>query len=106
MGIKTRGIGCSIVGKDDPRLAAVFSEEEIERLSELEHRRWCAERSLAGWTYDPVRNDTARRTPYLIQWSQLPEDTRSYDRNAIKDIPAILALVDLKVVRNRVPGQP
>jgi len=51
IGVKMRGIGSEIVSKDDPRPSSVFSEEEIEKLSELEHRRWNAERSLAGWSF-------------------------------------------------------
>lgn len=101
MGVKMRGIGCEIVSKDDPRSSATFSEEEIEKLSELEHRRWNAERSLSGWTFGKQKNDKTRKTPYLIDWKDLSEDIKDYDRNTVKNIPNVLGLVGLKVVRKK-----
>ena len=99
MGVKMRGIGCEIVCKDDSRPSATFSEEEIEKLSELEHKRWNAERSLAGWTYSKLRNDKIRKTPDLTSWDNLSIETREYDVNAVMSIPEVLATVGLKVVR-------
>ena len=96
-----RGISCEIVSKDDPRPSATFSEEEIEKLSELEHRRWNAERSLAGWTLGKQKNDKTRKTPYLTDWNKIPEGIKNYDRDAVKNIPNVLGLVGLKVVRKK-----
>ena len=99
MGVKMRGIACEIVSTDDPRPAATFSEEEIEKLSELEHHRWNAERSLAGWTFGKPKNNKTRKTPYLTDWNKLSEDIKDYDRDAVRNIPDVLGLVGLKVVR-------
>jgi len=99
IGVKMRGIGCEIVNENDPRPAAIFTELEIEKLSELEHRRWNAERSLAGWVYNEKRNDGARKSPYITDWDKLPEDIKDYDRNSVKNIPNILSLVGMKAVR-------
>ncbi len=102
IGVKMRGIGCEIVGKNDPRPSATFSEEEIEKLSELEHRRWNAERSLAGWTFDKQKNSKTRKTPYLTDWNNLTEDIKDYDREAVKNIPNVLDLVGMKAVRRKI----
>lgn len=104
IGVKMRGIGCEIVSKDDPRPSEIFSEEEeiAEKLAELEHRRWNAERSLAGWTFAEQKNYKTRQTPYLTDWNNLPADIKDYDRDAVKNIPNVLELVGLKVVRREV----
>jgi hypothetical protein len=72
----------------------------VEVLAELEHRRWCAERWLAGWTLvrDQPRNDDERTTPYLVPWSDLPAnaltvDGQDKDRETVRGIPLHLARV-------------
>lgn len=99
LGVKMRGIGCEIVSQDDLRPAAIFSPEELYNLSKLEHRRWCADRSLAGWTYGKEKNEKTRRTPYLTDWENLSEEIRDYDSNVVRNIPEILSTVGLKAVR-------
>lgn len=98
-GVKMRGIGCEIVEEDDDRKEAVMKENELKLLAELEHRRWNVERSLAGWTYSPVRNDKTRQTPYLVDWDKLEPDIQQYDRDAVENIPAVLKEAKLKIIR-------
>ena len=98
-GVKMRGIGCQIVSEGDPGPEAVMTELELRLLAELEHRRWNAERSLAGWTYSPVRNDKTRQTPYLVDWSLLDPDIQKYDWDAVENIPNVLKVANLKIVR-------
>lgn len=105
--IKLRAIGCEAVPQEDARLAVAAFEEgndgpgEVELLAQMEHNRWCAERMLDGWTYAPVKDVDKRRSPFLVPWAQLDEDTREWDRNAVRAIPAILAAVGKKVCRTR-----
>lgn len=99
IGVKVRGIGCEIVSVNDPRPAALFSEKETEELSELEHRRWNAVHSLAGWTFGKQKDSKTRKTPYLTVWNDLPESIKDYDRDAVRNIPGILKLEKLKIVR-------
>ena len=99
IGVKIRGIGCEIVALDDPREETGFSDDELEQLSELEHQRWNAERSLAGWIYGKVKNEKIRQTPYLVPWNKLAEYIKAYDREAVKNIPNVLRMVGLKIVR-------
>ena len=35
-------------------------DAELDLLAELEHRRWCIDRSLNGWIYGPKRDDARR----------------------------------------------
>ena len=103
IGVKMRGIDCEIVSKDDPQSGVVFTQEEIEILAELEHRRWNAERSLAGWVYGKVKNEKIRKTPYLTDWKNLKDDIKEFDRETIRNIPNVLGLVNMKVVRKIKP---
>ena len=99
LGVKIRGIACEIVNMNDPRPATDFSEEEILILSELEHRRWSAERSLAGWHYADKKNDITRETPYLTGWDKLSQRIKDYDREVVAIIPQVLGEIGKKIIR-------
>lgn len=87
--IKLRAVGLEEVPRDDPRPAAAFSDAERELLAKVEHTRWNAERRLAGWTFGP-KNVSARTNPNIVEWSELADDIRKYDFDAIDAIPLIL----------------
>ncbi|WP_059009161.1 RyR domain-containing protein [Streptomyces specialis] len=99
IGAKLRTIGCSLALRDETTAAFQYREAEIERLSEHEHRRWTAERVAAGWTHGERRDGAARRHPDLVPWERLAEDAREKDRQAVRDIPGLLADVGLGIVR-------
>jgi hypothetical protein len=57
------------------------------------------ERLQSGWRLGP--KDTERKiSPYLIPIEDLPDDIADFDRDAVRQIPAALALVDLQVIRH------
>ena len=68
-----------------------FSPGEIESLAKLEHERWMREKQNSGWSYAPVRDNSAKKHPDLLPWEQLSEPVRDKDREAIRNIPAALA---------------
>ena len=82
----------------DQRVTAL-TPSEIECLAVLEHRRWVAERTKAGWTYGTERNVEAKTSPYLVPWEELPERAREWNRSAIRNIPALLAAENLAIAR-------
>jgi hypothetical protein len=108
MAIKMRAIGCEIVDAKDSRLSLqTFSRQELEILAPVEHRRWNAERLLAGWRYG-ARTDKARRiNENITEWESLDDSVKKYDFEAVEDIPFILALASppLKVVRKGRGGE-
>jgi hypothetical protein len=75
--------------------------EEIALLAELEHRRWNAERWLAGWRYGTPSSKAKRTNEYLVPWNELDPSIQKYDREAVMSIPARLKLAKppMKVVR-------
>lgn len=75
-----------------------FTPSEVECLAVLEHRRWLAERTLAGWTYSEEKDVTAKQSPYLVIWEELPDRAREWNRSSIREIPTLLASVGLAIV--------
>ncbi|NLI77876.1 MAG: hypothetical protein GX442_15740 [Candidatus Riflebacteria bacterium] len=79
-----------------PRLFT-FTPEQVEILSHLEHRRWNADRFLSGWRRGPA--DKPRRvSPWLVPYEELPEEIKEYDREAVRQIPTLLAAAGLEIV--------
>jgi len=101
---KLEGIGYGLTLLGDGEETPAFTPEEVDALAIREHDRWCRERMGAGWTFGPVRDDTAKRHPDLVPWVSLTETEREKDRNTVRSLPAILARVDLKIYR--IPGRP
>ena len=98
--IKLRTVGCRrrpIAPGESADFA--FTEAEIELLAEMEHNRWNAERSLAGWIYGEKKNVPGKISPYIRPWAELSEEIKEYDRDTIRNIPAILAAIGEGVER-------
>jgi hypothetical protein len=98
---KLRAIGCTVDEVADGGAEAIaFTPEEIERMAEMEHERWWAERRDGGWALGS--RDVERKTsPYLVPWSELPEEVKEWDREAVRAIPDLLAGVGLGIRRQQ-----
>jgi hypothetical protein len=78
----------------------VLPEPEVERLAELEHERFVADRLNAGWRYAPGPKDPAARTsPALLPWDDVAEAERIKTRASISQLPATLAQAGFQIVR-------
>ena len=79
-----------------------FTPEEIEILARMEHQRWLNEHINEGWTYNPGAKDlNCKTSPYLLDWDELPEDFKRYNRDAIPRLPIFLARVGFQILRTR-----
>ena len=89
-----------------------FEPEEKEQLARMEHRRWCAERLLAGWRPLPRTEENVRAWDEdnnafkdqklhidLAHFDELPTDERDKDYDHIEAIPAFLRAVGKEPVR-------
>ena len=76
-----------------------FTPLEVERLAIVEHRRWAADRWLAGWTYAPVRDNDAKHHPQLVPFDQLSAPMQDLDRFAVRLLPTLLTRLDLGLQR-------
>jgi hypothetical protein len=70
-----------------------FTEDEIELLAQMEHARWCAERSLAGWCYGPGKQVAQKAHPCLVPWNELPPNEKIKDEEQADAIPRILETI-------------
>lgn len=81
------------------RRVASFTDDEVEYLAYMEHRRWCAERRAAGWTWGPAKDVEKRINPSLVPYDELSEGDKDYNRAHARDIPRLLALAGLAICR-------
>lgn len=98
IGTKLSLVRCTVAPRDTG-VQFAFQPEELKRLAEQEHRRWVAERRQSGWTYAPTRDDAAKRHPSLVAWDALTESERDKDREAVRNLPQVLADAGLQIVR-------
>ena len=69
-----------------------ISKEQMLILMRMEKYRWNAERSIAGWRYGEIRDNTHLIHPLIIPFHQVPDNEKEKDKDVIKNIPYILAL--------------
>lgn len=93
-------IGCRMLPKGQARAAITeLPAAAVEALAEEEHQSWMEERLAGGWTLsrggqaDPI----GKKSPYLIPYGQLPEKVKEMDRDAVRNIPALLDAIGMAV---------
>ena len=68
-------------------------DELLEKLAENTHDVWATQRISDGWTYGPKRDDASKKHPCLVQYADLPESEKEYDRKtAAETLKAVIAL--------------
>ena len=55
----------------------------IEALAIAEHRRWMAEKIVAGWRHAALRDDSRRLHPSIRPYDDLSEPEKQKDRNTV-----------------------
>lgn len=100
--VKLRALGCKAVSfnSPEPEFKIDRKSEMFEILSEMEHNRWMAHMYLSGWQFGETRNDKRKIHTDLIPYPDLSEQVKDWDRNAIENIPKLLSLVNLKIVKS------
>ncbi len=96
-----RRIGCTVHPVTDRAIVLMaFTEGEVELMAELEHERWNRERLAEGWQFGPDRNVERKISPYIAPWSELPDEIKEYDREAVRGMPQLLADVQIEIRRS------
>ena len=98
LGVKLAAIGATLAPLGGTHSPFAFTSAEREHLSIMEHDRWVAERSGAGWTAGP-RDVAKLRTPFLVPWDDLTEEIKDLDRSAVDGLPSFLADVGYRIER-------
>ena len=64
-----------------------------EKIAENVHDVWAVGRISEGWTYGTTKNAERKTTPLLVNYSDLPENEKDYDRNtALETLKLIVKL--------------
>ncbi len=64
-----------------------------EQLAKNVHEVWATGRIKDGWKYGKERNDALKETPCLVEYEDLTEEEKSYDRNtALETLKCITKL--------------
>lgn len=67
--------------------------ELTEKIAKQVHEIWSTGRIAEGWTYGEKRDDEAKTTPCLVEYEQLSESEKEYDRNtATQTLKLVVAL--------------
>ena len=105
---KLAHVNCMLVPRPlPPRDEALFTftDAELDTLSRQEHERWMKVMQETGWRYGVPRDDARRIHDQIKPWEQLDEANRDKDRDAVREIPRMLALAGF-AVRRSTPGLP
>lgn len=95
-------VGCMLVPeplRDPTEPGFSFEPDELEQLARHEHDRWIASRVADGWRYGPVRDDAAKVHDQMKPWEELDENNRDKDRDAVRELPAMLELAGFRIER-------
>jgi hypothetical protein len=97
--IKLRIAHCEARRESDPAPEARFPPDDatMEALARLEHRRWMADKYIAGYSYGPERDEDRMLHPDLVPWERLTESDKQKDRDNIRQIAGLLKLQGLKI---------
>jgi len=97
IGAKLETIDCIVVPESAAVPGFTFSASEIDQLAKLEHERWVKERTDQGYVHGPVRE--AKQHPDLVDWQYLSETAQDKDRDAIRELPAVLSQAGFQLLR-------
>lgn len=65
----------------------------VEQLAHNVHENWALGRLNDGWTFGPVRDDVLKQHPCLVEYDELPESEKDYDRQtAVETLKLIMKL--------------
>ena len=67
--------------------------ELVEKIAKNTHDVCAVGRIKEGWKYGEVRDDANKVTPCMVEYDELPESEKEYDRNtSLETIKLILKL--------------
>ena len=97
---KLEMIGCELRPKGGKGAIRSFTPEQVERLAVHEHEQWMAERLARGWTLGE-RDVEHKRSPYLVPYDELTEEIKDYDRDAVRNIPALCDRIGMAIYERK-----
>jgi hypothetical protein len=96
--LKLAAVGCQLVEFDDGDPTPFrFTDDEIEQLAELKHRRWTDFQTAQNSRWSQHRGE---QHPDLVPYAQLTEQEREIDRAFIGSLPRLLTRLGYRIVRD------
>lgn len=77
-----------------------------EKIAENVHDVWAAGRIQEGWTYGEVKDSTAKTTPCLVSYSELPDSEREFDRRTALETIRLIVKLGYKIIPPQGKGGP
>ena len=80
----------------------ILSEDILnlaEKLAENTHNIWAIGRINEGWIYGTVRDDKLKTTPCLVEYQELPESEKEYDRNTAIETLKLIQKLGFKIIK-------
>lgn len=99
MGRKLRAIGCTLAPRGGPGDDHQFADHTVELLAEMEHERWRAERTEAGWVFAERRADDQREHPDMVAWERLSTVARDKNRDAMRELTYVVGDAGFRIVQ-------
>jgi hypothetical protein len=93
-------VDCGFVPtKADKPNQVKFTPAEVEKLAQMEHERWCAEKRSSGYVFGPSKNDETKAHPCMVPWDQLSEEEKEKDRQVVRALPQRMAAAGFETYR-------
>ena len=70
-----------------------------EKLAKNTHDIWAIGRISEGWIYGTVRDDKLKTTPCLVEYEELPESEKEYDRNTAIETLKLIQKLGFKIIK-------
>lgn len=99
MGRKLRAIGCTLAPCGGPGDDHQLADDTVELLAEMEHERWLAERTDAGWRFAEQRADDRLEHPDLVAWERLSTVAKDKNRDAMRSLADIIGDAGFRIVQ-------
>lgn len=82
--------------------------DELVNLTEIlarnVHDTWAVARISEGWTYGTERNQGEKTTPCLVEYDQLPESEKDYDRRSAMESVKLILKLGYKITKEESKG--
>jgi len=76
---------------------------ELTNLAELiaknVHDVWAEKRISQGWSFGPERNDHLKQTPCLVEYEELTDEEKDYDRSTALETIRLITKLGFKITK-------
>lgn len=73
--------------------------ELVEAMAKNVHDIWAKNRIAQGWTYGPKRDDEKKQTPCMVEYEELSESEKLYDRETSMETLKFIVKMGFRIVK-------